>query len=796
MANPSKKTPTIVTDDMLNTITQRGKAVPSSRRFNNCASFMGAYRKLYLEDNESRATQRGACQGLVDCNPPLPQDNLNARGERWRANFSTQQGRAIRDSNSAALWSLQFANETLAEVVPIVQGTTPAEVDLLAEGARRMAINYSRLLRSWPDYYNHEMAATNDIVTHGIGWYIWYDELDPHHRYVPHGAVKYPPRMRALIDEMNVVFVEVPMSVGKLLGLAENEKASDMGWNRKAIASLLIRRYGDKSKTDRPNVYDVSDWESTQQQIKNNDLGGTYADMETVPVVYGFVVSPKEDSVSVYIAENTEDTVEQAEYLLERHGKRKTMMQAVCPCFYNIGDGYFRSIKGVINLVLPQLVVANLSLCATADAAYLMGTVILEDTGSNDMRLTKIGPVTRLPAGSKPMQQSFSPKIEGFLTLYELMSRLMNNNAGVYKRTPENIYDKSRTAEEVKIQAEQEARLESFQATLYYLHQDRKHTEIMRRLLEHDKPGWAGYEDAEKFRKWCKDAGVPAILMKMDNIMVRTTRTVGHGSATMARMSMQALFGAMLQGVYDQNGAANIIRDFTAMNTSWEIVDRYAPRRNRDMTPSDVSSFAALENNDIAKGQQVQVGDDQNHYIHALAVGALLSQMGQAYLQAKNGQSQPLDPRTLLPAFVVGLPHLNQHLAIMARNQANKAKAKQLYEEMKIVQKYGAEIQKDAEKINVQEQRQMQEEQARIAQEGSPRDPVLREEARKDAVVKADIARDDATAASDIQRKTAKTQVDLQAKALKTMANLPQQQPMQQIPAMQPIPALEEQGVM
>lgn len=791
----AQSTVNVITDSMLQTITEKGKAVALTKRFANRDSCYQAYRRLWDEDEE-RAKTRMAHQGVVDCNPPLSQSMLKKRSELWRANFSTQQGRAIRDSNAAALWSLQFASESLIAVTPnIYDVVAPTEADALQEGAQKMAMIYTRLLRSWPDYYNHEMAATNDIVTHGIGWLVWWDAFDPHPSYIPHGAVKFPPRMRAMIEEMNVVYMEAPLPVGKLIQLVDNDQAETIGWNKKAIVEMLIRRYGKPSGEDRTVKYDVSTWESLQQEVKNNDMGRSFADMETVPVVYAFVVAPDEKSVSVFIMENADLTDKKTDYLFEQHGKRKSITECVCPCFYNIGDGYLRSIKGIISLVYPQLLVGNLSLCATADAAYLMGTVILEDTGSNDMRLTKIGPVTRLPAGSKPMQQSFSPRIDGFITLYELMARLMNQNAGVYKRSPDYMTNQNKTAEEARIDAENEARLEGFQAMLYYLNQDRKHTEIMRRLLATDIPeGWAGSKEAEGFRKACIAAGVPEKLLNPANILVRASRVVGSGSATMARMALNSLMNAATQGVYDQAGTRNIVRDYTAQQVGWDVVDRYAPAINRDESPSAESSFATIENNDIMDGKMPQVAETQDHLAHTMMPIAMMENMARNYMAARQGQAAPVDPRRLIPVFGVGMQHAGEHLNLLARNVANRGKAQELSDRMKELDKFFKSVQRDAQQLMAAEQKQMQENAAAMQAEAAQRDPTLRAEARKDAVTQADIQRKDAVAAAEVQRKGAKAQVDMQTKVMKTIQHVQGQAPA--MPMTGPVVDVSEAGAM
>ena len=775
-------------DTSMRTTNDAGKPLPPQKRFKNAGAFWDRYKKLYDEDNTSgRARKRSSVQGLVDGNPIYNDRELRADGEGWRANFNDGQAKSVKETNGAALWALTNSTETLLEV------TAVAEVKLSAadkaEQCGKIAAEYTATMKAWDDFAHHELLKTNDVVNFGVGWLAWYDEYDFRYSYVRHGAVKYPPRMKSFIASMNVIFIEDSISARDLLFYATKEGSAAYGWNQTELKRLLQRRYGGAKSVngnDKDVKYDTSEWESAQQQIKNDDWGDAWGDMEDVPVVWGFVLAPDGKTVSQYCVENTLQQPKAGRgYLLERHEKRQNMTQCVCPFFLNMGDGFIRSIRGQVQTLYPELLTGNRMLLSFCDGAILSSSVVVHNTGSNDMRLRKIGPITSIPADANPIQSSFQPRLDGLLMVRQMMASLLNQNAGVHQTNIDDLRERrgeARSAEEVRQNAETEAKLKSFQAMIYYLHEDRKHRECLRRLLTNEMEGTKGYEESKKFRDRLTAAGVAPELLKPENLIARAQRAVGYGSPSQARMVMEKLLQIAQQGGFDQIGQREAIRQLVALLMGWDQVDAFAPRMNRDQIATNETSIAALENDAILKGGTVVVGTDQNHLVHAQAVIGLLGRLAQQHEMEVRGQIPPSDPRQMVPAFQVGIPHAEQHIALLGQRKGNEGTAKALAEQLKLLEQAGKKIGQQAMQIAEAEQKMMQENAAQMQAEAAQRDPVLRAEARKDATTQADIQREDGKAAAEVQRKAARAQVDIQAKIAKTGAQMMGQMPPPTIP--------------
>jgi hypothetical protein len=739
------------------TVSDSGQAVPARQRFKDADSMLNCYQRLFDEDNGLRARKRASIQGLKDGNPIYSDSELRRDGQGWRSNFNPRTAESIHNSNSASLWSLMFSTEHLMQIKPKSQIDLPP--DQIAEQCGIIAEEFSNVHMQSADFLPARMCVTNDIVDFGVGWLFRLDQFDWRSTYVQHGAVKYPPRMSIFSKDYTVFFVEDTLPLSKLMDMANDEEFSKYGWKAAEIKKTIIRRYAPKQNpgtvNPRKQKYDKSEWESVQQQTKNNDLGNEFGDMEGLAVVWAFVVDPKTNGVSLFCVENAQPVAgEQRDYLYMKADFQPGIENCCCPFYYNTGDGYMRSIKGQLWMIYPQLVTQARMINALADAVMLSATVFWKDVGQSAGRMRKIGPVTQIPAGAEPVNSAFAPRFDGLIQFHRMMDVEMNQNAGVYKKTLEQ--QGNRTAEEVRAEVDKDARLETFQAMIFYMHCDRDVKETFRRLVNPDYPkDWPGYKEAAEFKKNCLKRGVDKRLLDSDNVLVRSVRAMGLGSATMARQIGQRLQDMAKEGAFDTIGTREAVRNVVAQLVGWDEVDRFAPKSTRDEIPTNETSIAAMEDNDIRAGLPVKVGVDQNHLLHADSVLRNLSQLAQMYMAGQQGQAQPINPMQVMAALSIGLPHLQEHLDLAGRNPAFAQKVKPMQEAAKQLEQFAKKVQQDVQKM----QQQMQE-QAAQEQENPPLSPEERAELRKDAIAKKQIERSDALAIADKARRDFKVESD------------------------------------
>ena len=139
-------------------------------------------------------------------------------------------------------------------------------------------------------------------------------------------------------------------------------------------------------------------------------------------------------------------------------------------------------------------------------------------------------------------------------------------------------------------------------------------------------------------------------------------------------------------------------------------------------------------------GNPVIITDSQNHILHAqthLQKGAELAQAVQ----------QGADPQAIAQYFGLLIPHIEEHLSMLAGDEAKKAEVKQLQDQLKELAGFANEV---ANQVTQQLEQQQAQQQAAAQQPPQPSldeqlkvSSLEREEARKDAVLQAELQRND-----------------------------------------------------
>jgi hypothetical protein len=153
-------------------------------------------------------------------------------------------------------------------------------------------------------------------------------------------------------------------------------------------------------------------------------------------------------------------------------------------------------------------------------------------------------------------------------------------------------------------------------------------------------------------------------------------------------------------GDIDEAGRRKIARKRAVLRFGVKEADQIAPEVSRDQAPSDQASFATMENNQMKMGFQVVVGQDQWHWSHIPVHSQLLQEIVEMVkapedntpdLNEWNGdpnqtmqvaeqtlQNLQDDPKKILGILVGCSQHVQEHLAIGARQMNMQERAKQV----------------------------------------------------------------------------------------------------------------------
>lgn len=711
--------------------------------------------------DETAASYRCVIQGLVDGNPPYASSELRRSGQEWRCNVNWREAESIIDTNTASIWELDF------EVPNLISARLDYQ-DPQRPGINHAAIieeEYTRAIKRWPSYYINRMISIREMLVTGIGPIYWRDKYDWRPRTARRNSLLIDPISKSDITEIELIGFRHSYQAHELYQKIKDDKskqlAKEEGWNTTLLLDAIIKSNKSTANTN-DSKYQSTQFEVLQQDLKNNDLVSSSNNCNPIKVIQ-FLVKEYSGKVSRYIIYEEE---QYADFLYKGIDEYDSMEQAVCLFMWNTGDGYCRSIKGLGHRIFPHIEQSNRFICSTVDGAVMSSSFILNPTeqGSHgQINLMRLGPITVLPRGFQPVQQSFSPNLRGLIDVRTMLYQILNNNTNVFKKQMEDPNAPERTLGEVQIQAMNTAKLDKNQISIHYLYLDAMHKEIFRRMANPDYPKEAGgYKDAKEFQDNCVKRGVPIEVLK--KCTVSATRAIGYGSATMRELVTNQMMN-LVPGM-DEIGRRNALRDKVASLVGYDAVDRYVPEAARNQIPTTEHSIATLENNDMLEGSQVVVGVDQPHVIHLLVHMPMLVNIAQAFIN----QPQGIDLMKVVPACGLGLDHCRTHIALMATDPSRKNEVENLTKQIDAMSKIFVQMQKALEAQIKQQQQQAAAAQQQVMQAQQ----ILQD--RDTQVKMAEVERKMQIKMQDMlmrnQIKKEKTQHDMELQDLRTAADI------------------------
>lgn len=670
---------------------------------------------------------------LVDGHPPYDETKLVELGQAWRSNVNTLETRSQINAKASAYWQLLFESPSLIDVTFRKSDSSVAVVspDLLHEWGAIVAEEATRMLRSWDQYFFNAILLTDQVQRYGVAAFYFPDKWTWRFRFARATRILVPERSGLSDEDLDFVeirdtydissfFAVLHDPAGKIPDKEWRELTASLGWNPSAVKKAIVLLKTSRGTGEiNDEAYLEGEYISAYQAYKNSSTGASETDF-LGPNVVDQLVKEADGTITHHrIIENA--TLD--EYLLEIRGKYPTMSSAFLPFYYNLGDGYFRSVKGLGHELVHWGELSNRLINSAHDAAFIHGSIWVrsnDDRSVDRVRLVRVGPVTMLiGAEMLPGNQIAQTQMQPLLDMRYVDSQVMNNAAGIYRMRAEALEGSGpeKTAQQVRSEEMHEAKFDRPMLTLYYLQWDRLYRELMRRVLDDVPEGTAGKKEAEAFVEACTNRGVPKDLLDADKMIVRASRSLGYGSPAMQDIATRSLV-ELIPVLKEERGRLNVIRDRIASIAGQDLVDRYVSVRNRENLPTSDHSLAMLENDAMARGAPVLVGDDQNHATHAMVHTMPMVEV----VRQMNAGNMQFNLQAEVIRFPAAIAHTREHVALLARDPTRAGVVKQYTEMLKGLEPVGAKL---AEQLQMAQQAQMQ------MQEQSQKEAVARQEAER-----------------------------------------------------------------
>lgn len=683
-----------------------------------------------LELSEEPAARRHArYRALVDRNPPFSQDKLDALNLGSITNLDFGEAQAAVRKKAGQHFELFQEVPTLAEFELVDLATAeaaanqprPRSEDIVGE-------EFTRTLKEWSGFLPLMDFLRREADTVDVGVCAWRDPYDWRPVPVSRGAFFPSPYARVDVATWDLVMLADVYTAHQLLATASDEEAAkEEGWDVARIRAVLVDVFvgglaQDTGAGVESGYPDVSRWEQLQLRIRNNDPACLSRMFSQVKVRHLFVKEPQSGKVSHLILPTIQSGTEDDGFLCTRYDAYDNMAQAVFVLPFDYGNGYIRSVRGLIASIEAHCDLSNRYLGRLMDAGFLSGTLMLKNLGEygdpRKLQITRAGLVTLLPKGAEALQaSSYAPPLNNMVQVRALSAAVMQNNNGVDRVNPEIWAENQpqKTAREVSEISTKEARLEKSNVAFDYAMLQLLYREMYRRMIGEvltKDDSLPGAKEARAFIDRCVRRGVPRAWLKPGKLRLCITTSIGWGSLGVRLDVTNQIMG--MRGMFDEVGRTNAVRDRVAALVGYRNVDRYMAGATRDSIPSNEASLARLENNDAIEGAQIDVGADQNHVLHIRVHAEPVKMIVDA---VANGDQ--VDPMKALPPLEQLIPHLTTHLQYTAQDPARGEFVTQTEDFIKAAVEVRDKLAAEADKIAKaqQEEQRAQQEQLARAQE-------------------------------------------------------------------------------
>jgi len=622
---------------------EKGKA-PKHRAM-SAGVIRANYNKM-IQDDEGSATMRVRVQGMLDGDPPYNPAARRAQKQSSLANANFLQGAKIVQKVANGYNDIIFSVKTLISVE-----TEFGEDAERFEYNRVLAEEGSRTMRKWSSFAAHFQMLVRKFVDHGVGIGYFPDTEDWRYEVAGFGDFQIPRQTPATEEKIQIAVSKQDMPVTNLFDMIRDEEtASDLGWNVKAVKKAVARA------TDKASTGELGEYEALQMEIKNNDATFNRK-YQYVRVLRAFV-REFDGTISFYILERDG----YGECLYYRPSHYKTVNEAFVFFCYGIGNGTFHGVRGLGHILYPLVQLHNRLMCMLSDSAMMSSSLLVQHNSQkalDELSIQLVGPLTVLSPGMDIVPNRLIPDLtQSSLPMLTEVKDRMAESGSQFSVSPGGQTYRNRLESEANM--EEAAGGASANVDLFYASWDRLIREMFKRICNGDK---SDPLVAEFHRRVAKRGVPPEAIKGIDHDSTYATRAIGAGNPAFRTVGLSRLI--QLLPNLDEIGQKRLIHQIVADVVGYNNASFYAaePEENRVNVEAKV---AELENILLFQGSPIGVNPQELHATHAMIHVVPLQQMIEGIERGE------IDPVAALPGLRAMLDHLGKHAEPLARDPAQR----------------------------------------------------------------------------------------------------------------------------
>ena len=349
--------------DGLGSLDEKGKPLVS--RLKDVKSALAVFNNLRKADEQS-SVNRARVDAMFDGASPYDQASLNRSGQGLKTNLNFGEAQRLLDISMAAYVDLYSSLEKLVEV----KGTE-GEASEIGPQEDIVSEEITHMLRSWPEFHSNYLRLCNTFIKHGVSVSYFDTPDDWKFRVGGFADILIPRQSPASEDMIDVAVGRRNYHLHELFAFIKNEKAAArVGWDVDEVKRVIMKNANTDGRGNRVNY---SDWESLQQEMKNNDIHTGHQN-PTVSVLH-FWVREMDGSISHYIC--AEDSPK--EFLYKKLSRYEKPEQAYVLFAYGVGsNGTYHSVRGLGHRIFNHIQTSNRLRCQMIDGAMLGSSVMIQ----------------------------------------------------------------------------------------------------------------------------------------------------------------------------------------------------------------------------------------------------------------------------------------------------------------------------------------------------------------------------------------------------------------------------------
>ena len=633
--------------DGLGSLDKKGKPVKS--RLKDVKSAIAIFENLRRADEGSSAN-RARVDAMFDGESPYSSARLAASGQNLKTNLNFGESQRLLDIALSAYVDLYSSLEKLVEV----KGTE-GEASEIGPMEEIVAEEITHLLRSWPEFHSNYLRLCNTFIKHGVSVSYFDTPDDWRFRVGSFADILIPRQTPSSEDLIDVAIGRRQYHLHELFAFIKNEAAATkVGWDVEEVKRVIMKNVN----TEGRGGSRTADWESIQQELKNNDIHAGYQN-PTVSVLH-FWVREMDGSISHYTC--VEDKPK--EFLYKKVSRYEKPEQAYVLFTYGVGsNGTYHSIRGLGHRIFNHIQTSNRLRCQMIDGAMLASAVMIQPESQrslDELGFTYYGAYAVLSPGVNIIEKAV-PNLGTAVrpALEDIGNQLALNTDTVSTYGPQQS-SPYRNQMQVVADMDVSTRLSGASLNLFYASWTRLLREVVRRVVTSSK------NDAslKEFYRRCAKRGVQESFIKtLDISKSKAVRSIGNGSYANRLVALRELQG--ISGSFDEVGRRNLTRDIVSTRVGHDLADRYTPQQE-EARPTIDNKIAFFENQELMGGSPVPVVSNELHGAH---LNIHLPELNQLIEQLNAGAA---DPVQALPALQAFYQHISETVQMIAADPAQE----------------------------------------------------------------------------------------------------------------------------